>query len=244
KHGHFCQEIVTVSPAEAAVLSEFGFPRAKVVGTCRAPMPTPSSFEQRSGLVFVGSLYAENTPNYDSLTWFIEEILPRVEEELGWETRLGIAGYVAPGLPLDRFLTHSRVTWHGPVADLTPIYDSYRIAIAPTRFAAGTPYKVYEAASFGIPVVLTDLLLAQLGWQNGREVLSVPVDDAAGFAKAIVHLYRSQQLWQSLREKALENLALNHNEGIYKGSISQIILPYNVKAKRKARSKKRVLSNT
>ncbi|MBP0583514.1 glycosyltransferase family 4 protein, partial [Labrys sp. LIt4] len=223
KHGHFCQEIVTVSPAEAAVLSEFGFPHARVVGTYRPVTPTPRSFQERAGIVFVGSLYAENTPNYDSLTWFIEEILPRVEEELGWETRLNLVGHVAPGLALDRFLAHSRVTWHGPVADLAPIYDTSRIAIAPTRFAAGTPYKVYEAASFGVPTVITDLLAKQLGWKHEQEVLAVPVDDTEEFAAAIVRLYRSEELWHRLRQGCCDRLNSEHNEGRYREALSHVL---------------------
>lgn len=223
EHGHFCQEIVTVSPSEAAVLHKFGFPHARVVGTYRPVTPTPRSFQDRAGLVFVGSLYAENTPNYDSLNWFIEEILPRVEAELGWETRLNLVGHVAPGLALDRFLSHSRVTWHGPVADLAPIYDACRIAIAPTRFAAGTPYKVYEAASFGVPTVITDLLLGQLGWSNEREVLAVPVDDTEGFAAAIVRLYRSEELWQRLRQGCCDRLQSEHNEDRYREALSHVL---------------------
>jgi len=63
---------------------------------------------------------------------------------------------------LDRFRDHPRVTLRGPVTDLTPLYDSHRVFVAPTRFAAGVPYKVHEAASFGLPVVATDLLRRQL----------------------------------------------------------------------------------
>ncbi|MGN8120101.1 glycosyltransferase family 4 protein, partial [Labrys sp. 22185] len=151
---------------------------------------------------------------------------------------------VAPGLALDRFLSHSRVTWHGPVADLAPIYDSCRIAIAPTRFAAGTPYKVYEAASFGVPVVLTDLLRDQLGWQNGQEVFSVPVDDTEGFAKAVVRLYRSPKLWQSLRETALERLKLDHNEGKYKEALSPILPSQGTNRKRKKTRPQKVVLAT
>lgn len=225
QHGHFCQEIVTVSQAEAETLHRSGFPHARVVGTYRPVTPTPRRFEDRAGLLFVGSLYAENTPNYDSLNWFVDEILPRVEAELGWETRLNLVGHVAPGLALDRFLAHSRVTWHGPVDDLVPIYDACRIAIAPTRFAAGTPYKVYEAASFGVPAVITDLLAGQLGWKHEQEVLSVAVDDSEGFAAAIVRLYRSQTLWQRLRQGCCDRLASDHNKERYREALSQVLPP-------------------
>ena len=56
------------------------------------------------------------------------------------------------------------------VADTEPLYAAHRLFVAPARFAAGAPYKVYEAASFGLPVVATELLREQLGWEDGLEL--------------------------------------------------------------------------
>jgi glycosyltransferase involved in cell wall biosynthesis len=67
------------------------------------------------------------------------------------------------------------------------------VFIAPTRFAAGVPAKVIEAACNGIPVVATPLLVRQLGWEDGVEIASG--DNAATFAQAVVMLYTDQPLW-------------------------------------------------
>ena len=47
-----------------------------------------------------------------------------------------------------------------------------------------------EAAAYGLPVVGTDLLAEQLGWESGRELLTAPPGDATAFADACVTAYR------------------------------------------------------
>ena len=53
---------------------------------------TPRPWRDRAGLLFVGAFAAPDSPNYDSLCWFVDEVLPLVEQALGYETRLTIAG--------------------------------------------------------------------------------------------------------------------------------------------------------
>jgi glycosyltransferase involved in cell wall biosynthesis len=174
-------------------------------------------------MLFVGSLHATDTPNYDSLEWFIDQVLPHIEAELGYETRLTVAGFLAPGLELTRFADHSRVTLLGPVANLEPLYGRHRIVVAPTRFAAGTPYKIYEAASFGVPVAATTLLRDQLGWQDGVELLSAASDDPAAFAREVVRLYRDEALWTTLREGAAERMARENSPEIFTAALLDIL---------------------
>jgi len=42
---------------------------------------------------------------------------------------------------LARFRDHPRITLRGAVADTVPLYDSHRVFIASTRYAAGVPYN-------------------------------------------------------------------------------------------------------
>ena len=199
---YFCQQVLAVSDAEVQLLAGLGIPDVRLLGTMRELALTPSTFQERVGILFVGSLHAADTPNFDSLVWFIGEVLPHIEAALGYETRLTIAGFVAPGLDISRFADHSRVTRQGSVVELAPLYGRHRIVVAPTRFAAGTPYKVYEAAAFGVPVVVTTLLQDQLGWKDDTELLSAPGDDPVAFARQVVKLYRSEALWQRIRAGA------------------------------------------
>jgi hypothetical protein len=108
-----CRRIVAVSELEAGLLRRLGLGDPSVIGHMRELAPTPRPFAERSGLLFVGAMHRMDSPNYDSLCWFVDEVLPIVEQGLGWETRLTIVGYTAPAVVLDRFRDHSRVTLRG-----------------------------------------------------------------------------------------------------------------------------------
>ena len=218
-----CQATIAVSAGEAAVLRDLGLPDVHVVGHVRTLTPGSNPFQQRAGLLFVGAIHRMDSPNYDSLCWLVEEVLPIVEQSLGWETRLTIAGYTAPGVSLDRFRLHPRVTLRGVVADLEPVYGAHRVFVAPTRYAAGIPYKVHEAASFGIPIVATERLAGQLGWTPGDALLAAPASDPAGYAALIVALYRDEALWSRLRAGALAMLRVECDQVQYQEAIQRVL---------------------
>jgi GT2 family glycosyltransferase len=220
----FCQHVVAVTEAEAAILrGRVGLPAVTVLGTARDPAPTPRDYGDRSGLLFVGAMHRADSPNYDALGWFIEAVLPRLAARLGAAARLTVAGYAGPGIGLRRWRGHPQVALAGKIADLTALYDAHRVFVAPTRFAAGTPYKIYEAAAHGLPVVATGLLRDQLGWRDGIELLAADPGDPDGFAELIATLYHSRRLWQALRNQALARLARDHNQAGYRARIGQIL---------------------
>lgn len=210
-----CERVIAVSEGEATLLRAHGLPRVSVIGHMREIHETPRPWKDRAGMLFVGAIHAMDTPNFDSLCWFTDEVLPLVEQELGWETRLTIVGYTAPSVDLSRFADHARITLRGTLTDLEPVYNQHRIFVAPTRFAAGIPYKVHSAASYGLPVVATEILRRQLQWDSGREILAAGDTDPAGFARHIVELYRSEELWQTVRAGALARLRAENSREAY-----------------------------
>lgn len=222
-HAGACDAVVAVNADEAARLQALGLPRVAVIGHMIEPRPTPRPFSGRAGILFVGAIHTADSPNLDSLVWFVEEVLPLLEAALGWETRLTVAGYTAPGIDLGRFEHHPRITLRGAVAKLEPLYDAHRVFVAPTRFAAGIPYKVFEAASHGVPVVATELLRRQLGWTGGDEALSAAADDPAGFAAAVLALYRGEALWQAVREGALRRLRRDNGPAAYIKAVGRVL---------------------
>jgi GT2 family glycosyltransferase/glycosyltransferase involved in cell wall biosynthesis len=225
RNAAFCDTIVAVTGTEAAKLLDLGFRDVAVIGHMRALRPTPRPFAQRAGMLFVGAIHRMDSPNYDSLCWFADEVMPLIERELGWQTRLTVAGYTGAEVNLDRFRDHPRITLRGTVPDLEPLYNAHCVFVAPTRFAAGTPYKVYEAASFGLPVVATELLRQQLGWENGQELLTAGAADPAAFARQVVVLQRNATLWQNLRDTALERLRQENSRQAYAEAIARVLGP-------------------
>jgi GT2 family glycosyltransferase len=222
-----CRNIVVVNEREAEVLRKLDLKNVSVIGHARGVDPTERPFSDRSGMLFIGAIHAMNSPNYDSLLWFVDEVLPLVEQELGWETRLTIIGYLAEHMTLERFRNHSRITIHGPVEETRGQYDRHRVFIAPTRFGAGTPYKVFEAASFGLPVVASELLRRQLNVSE-PVILSADVSDPALFADNIVRLHRDPVLWQNVRHAAIEWLQKENNMTDYYRAIGELLGPSRI----------------
>jgi glycosyltransferase involved in cell wall biosynthesis len=174
-------------------------------------------------MLFLGAIHELHSPNHDALCWFVDEVLPLVEAELGWRTRLTVAGHLGAGVALDRFAGHPRIILRGEVRDAAPLYERHVAFVAPTRFAAGIPYKVHEAASFGLPVVATELLSRQLGWRDDEELLAAPASDARGFAERVLRLHSSEPVWHRLRTAALDRIAREHAPEGYETALLAIL---------------------
>ncbi len=95
--------------------------------------------------------------------------------------------------------------------------------VAPTRFAGGIPFKVHEAAAHGLPVVATELLCRQVGWTDGREILSGGTDDPARFADRVVSLYEDAALWDTIRAGALARIETEHGRDDYHARLGTIL---------------------
>jgi GT2 family glycosyltransferase len=222
-NAYFCQNLIAVNEHEAQALRTLGFSGVSVIGHARDVALTPRAWKDRSGLLFVGAIHVMDSPNYDSLCWFVDEVLPIVEQSLGWETRLTVVGYIGEGVTLERFRDHPRVTLRGAVANTRPIYDAHRVFVAPTRYSAGMPYKVHEAASYGVPVVASELLRRQLGWENGRELLSADVTEPEEFAQHVVALYRSEEAWEGIRAAAAERVRQENDPVRYRAVVAEVL---------------------
>ena len=222
-----CRHCIAVNDAEAGLLRRTGLQAISVLGTMRRPDPTPAAFAARDGLLFAAAIHRSDSPNLDALRWYAEEILPALETEMAEPPVLNVAGYVAPEIDLSRFAGHPKIRIHGPAMSLRYHYDSNRLFIAPTRFAAGTPYKLYETASYGLPCVATRLLAGQLNWRDGVELLTAPTCDAKSFAMQIARLYRSPAIWRRLRKNALARIALENSAEAFNARVCEILDAYS-----------------
>jgi GT2 family glycosyltransferase/glycosyltransferase involved in cell wall biosynthesis len=211
--------VLSVSPAEQRVFAEHGAARVFVVGHALQATPTQAAFEDRTDILFVGAVHEDWTPNADSLRWFAEEILPALRRALGTPLRLKVVGenQVSAIAELDG----TAFELVGAVDDLRPHYATARLVVAPTRFASGIPHKVAQAAAHGVPVVATDLLARQLGWEPGRDLLAA--SDAEAFAAACARLYRDASLWQGLRASGLQRVREECAPAQFDNSIADLL---------------------
>ena len=109
----------------------------------------------------------------------------------------------------------------GMSEDLAPWFEKARVMIAPTRYAAGIPLKVYQAAALGVPVVATTVVAEQAGWEPGRELLAA--SDPAGFAEACVRLHRDKALWESVRAAAIERCRRDCSPQQFRNGVRQVM---------------------
>ena len=211
--------VLSVSQKEGARFSEYGIEKVHVVGHTIEASPDPAPFNQRAGLLFVGAIYVETSPNADSMIWFLNEVFPRIEKQLGNSICLTIAG--VNNSERIRKLAGPNVHITGRIDDLSELYAKSRLFIAPTRFAAGLPHKVHEAAAHGLPVVTTPLLANQLGWTDHELAIA---EDAETFAARCVELYLDEGKWLSVRNAALERVKIDCSSETFDNTVKNVLI--------------------
>jgi GT2 family glycosyltransferase/glycosyltransferase involved in cell wall biosynthesis len=209
--------VLAVNEVEAAVFRAHGAEDVRVLGHALEVRPGSASFEDRDGLVFIGRMTEVDSPNVDGLRWFFQHVWPRWAA--AQRPSLTLVGQVAPALA-DEFTRQGAVVT-GPVDDLAPCLNAARVLIAPTRYAAGVPHKVHEAAAAGVPVVATPLLVQQLGWTAGTHLLVG--SEPAEFARSAWLLLDSPDLWVSVRRSALERVRADCDPRRFAQTVDRIL---------------------
>ena len=80
-------------------------------------------------------------------------------------------------------------------------FDSVRLSVAPLRFGAGIKGKINQSMAFGVPVVATSLAVEGMDLTDHEDVLVA--DEPADFARALIELYESEELWNRLSENGI-----------------------------------------
>lgn len=195
-----CDITLVVSEEERDVLAREA-PRASVavLSNIHDVHGRARGFADRSGMLFVGGF--GHPPNEDAVRWFIAEVLPRVRA-----VRRDMALHVAGDIDARarRAIEGEGVVVHGRVADLAPLHAQALVSVAPLRFGAGVKGKVNQAMSHGLPVVLTTIAAEGMHLRDGVDALVV--DDASDFARAILNLAGSQDIWEALSDAGVDNV--------------------------------------
>jgi GT2 family glycosyltransferase/glycosyltransferase involved in cell wall biosynthesis len=210
--------VLAVSQGECAAFERVAAGRVHRVAHSIAPTPTPTPAAARREMLFVGAFH-DLSPNADSVEWFVTHVLPRVRARLPHDVTLKVVGPDPP--PSVRALAGPQVQVLDAVADLVPLYDRARVFIAPTRFAAGIPAKVTDAAAYGVPVVATTLLADQLGWVAGQDLLAADEPDA--FADACVELLCNDVTWALVRAAALTRIEHEHSPTVFRDALARAL---------------------
>ena len=133
------------------------------------------------------------------MRYFCDSIWPHVRQTTGAEL-------IIAGLGTETFAPGERgygVRVLGTVNDLVELYEQAP-GLVPTRFAAGIPLKLYEAASYGVPAVVSPLVGEQAGWGHNEECLIA--SDPVEFADCCSPVSQDEELWNQLRNGSLKRV--------------------------------------
>ncbi|MCB1689186.1 MAG: glycosyltransferase [Halioglobus sp.] len=183
---------LVVSPTEKQMLENEEFAdKISVVSNIHSLEPCLKGFEERQGLMFIGSF--AHPPNEEGIIWFIDYILPLIKKKIP-DIHLTIVG----SEPTERLLglANESVTVTGFVEDVSGYFNDSKVFVSPLLHGAGVKGKIGQSFSYGLPVVTTSIGAEGMQLTDGLNALIS--DSETEFANNVIELYREKFLWQKL----------------------------------------------
>lgn len=147
-------------------------------------------YPQRRVLVFTGAM--DYAANVDAVTWFAQEVFPRVRRHVP-EAVFYIVGS-RPTSGVRRLARQPGIMVTGRVADVRPYMAHSTAAVAPLRIARGVQNKVLEALAMDMPVLATPQAVEGLRDATAMEVVSEDPEKLALAAVACLTAEDKSQL--------------------------------------------------
>src|SRR6266545_4084907 len=190
-------ETWVVSSVEQKLLREARPDKSiEIVSTIVEVPGSKTPFALRRDWLFIGGF--QHKPNIDAVLFFVKEIYPLVCEHLR-DAKFYIIGDKAP--PEVAALANERIVVAGLQRDVGPFFDSVKLSVAPLRFGAGVKGKINHSMAFGVPVVATSLAIEGMELTDHEDILVA--NEPEEFARALVELYESEELWTRLSENGI-----------------------------------------
>jgi len=161
-------------------------------------------FALRRDWLFIGGF--QHTPNVDAILFFMEKIYPLVSERLG-EAKFYIIGDKPP--PEIVAFANEKIVVAGLQRDARPFFDSIKLSVAPLRFGAGVKGKINQSMAFGVPVVATSVAVEGTELRAREDILVA--DEPQDFARALIELYESEQLWNRLSQNGIRKTRAHYS---------------------------------
>ena len=149
-------------------------------------------------MVFTGSM--NWLPNQDAVSYFVDEILPVLNERHGrpFEWTLDVVGHAPP--PSIQALSSDRVRVTGSVDDVRPYLREASVCVVPLRIGGGSRLKILEAFAMGLPVVSTSVGCEGLEVEHERHLLVA--DEPHDIAQAVARTEGDESVREELATRA------------------------------------------
>ncbi len=195
--------VIPISEKEAEYMEDF-CPKDKLIVLSNVHYPKVQldnipRFEDRKGLVFVGS---RHTPNIDAVNYLLDEIMPLVWKKEK-DITLNIIGDINTLIPIEK-QNINKVHFHGFVPDIKPYLLQNKIMVAPLRYGAGVKGKVGQAFEYYLPVITSSI--GAEGMYLKDDINALLAEDAQDFAHKIIRLNQDKELWEKLQSNSEASL--------------------------------------
>jgi glycosyltransferase involved in cell wall biosynthesis len=147
-------------------------------------------------MTFVGKM--DFRPNIDAMTWFVEDILPRIRAEIPL-AHLVIVGQ-KPAPRIQALAQNPGVEITGWISDTRPFVADAAVYVVPLRMGSGTRLKVLEAMAMGKAIISTTRGVEGIACTPNDDV--VIADTSTAFARAVIELLRDPQRRRELGRNA------------------------------------------
>ncbi len=173
-------------------------------------------FSLRRDFLFIGSF--QHTPNIDAVLFFLREIYPLVQARLTDAIFFVIGDKVPPEVIS---LANEKVIFTGYQPDVRSYFDNVKLTIAPLRWGAGVKGKINQSMAFGVPVVSTSVGAEGMALTDRQNILIA--DKAEDFARALIELYESEELWEQISRNGIEKTKATYSVEVATKQLSHLL---------------------
>ncbi len=199
--GQICravEAVIAVSEEDKQALIEAGGrPDMTVIPIAIDVDEQPQIDRQPSGphIVHIGTMYWP--PNIEGITWFLDEIYPRVKARVP-DVRCTLIGARPPESIKAREHTDASLKVTGYVEDPLPYLRDASMMVVPLKAGGGMRVKILNALAQGLPMVSTTVGCEGIAVQHERDILVA--DSAEDFAEQTIRLLTDAALNQRITE--------------------------------------------
>lgn len=195
--------VFTISDTETEYLKN------KVTSVSTQPMVYPLSRKKTSkkkiyDVLFIGFL--DWPPNELAVRWFVEEILPLINQKKP-EVKFHVIGKENP--KLNDLKKYSQIVFHGYQKSLDTFLGQSKVFALPFQTGAGVRIKSLTAMQNGIPIVSTSVGVDGLHLSDGKEYLRA--ESAQEFSKQILRLLNNTKLREAISNNQQHYFLHNHS---------------------------------
>ena len=150
--------------------------------------------EALAHLIYIGSM--DWYPNEDAVTFFADEVLPRIQEKVS-DVKFSIVGG-NPSARVQKLAERNGIVVTGRVPEIKPYFAEATVFVVPLRIGSGTRLKILEGLAMGKAIVSTSVGAEGLDLKDDDEIFIA--DEPNDFADAVTQLLTDSELRRRIGE--------------------------------------------